>query len=118
MTARRSGTGAFEMKALYTVPELAEAIEMHHRTFRRWLERTEVPLLKVGGAVAVPLVSFREALPDVWASLTALNASRQVITCPACGATISTACSSSCRVTARTTAAPASTVPRGGRNPR
>ena len=83
-----SASGAFELKALYTVPELAAALGMRHRTFRRWLVVKGVPLLRVGGAVAVPLVAFREAFPDVWASLTALSRPNAIIACPACRGTI------------------------------
>ena len=74
-----------QVKVLYTVPELATMIGMHHRTLRRWLARKEVPVLRVGGAVAVPLVAFREAFPDVWASLKAVGSLGKPTACPVCG---------------------------------
>ena len=78
----------FEAKALYTVPELAEMIGMQQRTLRRWLLRKDVPLLQVGASVAVTLVAFREAFPDVWASIQAVNGVRRAVTCPVCGESI------------------------------
>jgi hypothetical protein len=60
---------------------------MHHRTLRRWLAKKPVSLLHVGGAVAVPLIAFREAFPEVWASLKAVHELRQG-SCPVCGETV------------------------------
>jgi len=40
---------------------------------RRWLAKKPVPLLHVGGSVAVPLVVFREAFPEVWQSVKAIS---------------------------------------------
>jgi excisionase family DNA binding protein len=82
------GGGAFELKALYTVPELAAMIGMHPRTLRRWLERKEVPLLRVGESISVPLVAFREAFPEVWASLRAVGGLSRDIACPVCGESV------------------------------
>jgi hypothetical protein len=84
VSARRGEGAAFRVKALYTVPELATLIGMHHRTLRRWLAKKPVPLLHVGGSVAVPLIAFREAFPEVWASLKAVSELRQGV-CPVCG---------------------------------
>ena len=84
MTARASQAAGFQVKALYTVPELATLIGMHHRTLRRWLAKKPVPLLHVGGSVAVPLIAFREAFPEVWASLKAVHELRPGV-CPVCG---------------------------------
>ena len=53
MSGPRDEAGGFRAKALYTVPELATLIGMHHRTLRRWLARKKVPLLHVGASVAV-----------------------------------------------------------------
>jgi len=63
----------FEVKALYTVPELAAMIRMHQRTLRRWLVRRDVALLRVGASVGVTLVAFREAFPDLWTSTQAVS---------------------------------------------
>jgi hypothetical protein len=60
-------------------------LEMHHRTLRRWLARRSVPLLHVGSSVAVPLVAFRVAFPELWASLKAVHELRQAAACPVCG---------------------------------
>jgi hypothetical protein len=84
MTASAAEGTGFRVKALYTVPELATLIGMHHRTLRRWLAKKPVPLLHVGGSVAVPLIAFREAFPEVWASLKAVHELRQGA-CPVCG---------------------------------
>ena len=84
MTARHREVVGFRVKALYTVPELATLIGMHHRTLRRWLAKKPVPLLHVGGSVAVPLIAFRDAFPEVWASLKAATELRQGL-CPVCG---------------------------------
>ena len=65
------------MKALYRVPELAGMIGMSPWTLRRWLKRREVPLLRVGASLSVPLVSFCAAFPDVWASLTTMARLRE-----------------------------------------
>ena len=75
----------FEVKALYTVPELATMIGMQQRTLRRWLSRKHVPLLRVGASVGVTLVAFREAFPDLWASIQAVGGVRQAVACPVCG---------------------------------
>lgn len=87
MTIHYRETNDFRVKALYTVPELAALIGMHHRTLRRWLAKKPVPLLHVGGSVAVPLIAFREAFPEVWASLMAVHEFRQGA-CPVCGETV------------------------------
>ena len=87
MTARASQAAGFQVKALYTVSELATLIGMHHRMLRRWLAKKPVPLLHVGGSVAVPLIAFREAFPEVWASLKAMNELRRGA-CPVCGETV------------------------------
>ena len=87
MNGPRNEAGGFRTKALYTVPELATLIGMHHRTLRRWLARKKVPLLHVGASVAVPLVSFREAFPEVWASIKAMAELTQGV-CPVCGETV------------------------------
>ena len=73
MTARREEAGGFQVKVLYRIPELAAMIGMPHWTLRRWLKRREVPVLRVGTSTAVPLVAFRAAFPDVWASLTTVS---------------------------------------------
>jgi len=84
VTSRSAEATGFRVKALYTVPELASLIGMHHRTLRRWLAKKKVPLLHVGASVGVPLIVFREAFPEVWASLKAVNELRQG-SCPVCG---------------------------------
>ena len=88
MSARYIEATEFRVKALYRVPELAALLEMHHRTLRRWLARRGVPLLHVGSSVAVPLVAFRVAFPDLWASLKAVHELRQAALCPVCGETV------------------------------
>ena len=72
---------------LYTVPELATLIGMHPRTLRRWLAKKPVALLHVGGAVAVPLIAFRNAFPELWASLKTMHELKQS-PCPVCGETV------------------------------
>ena len=69
------------------MPELGALIGMHHRTLRRWLAKKPVRLLHVGGSVAVPLIAFREASPEVWASLKAIHELGQGA-CPVCGETV------------------------------
>ena len=96
MNARHIEAAVFRVKALYTVPELATLIGMHHRTLRRWLAKKPVPLLHVGSSVAVPLIAFREAFPEVWASLKAIHELGKPWpklrwgqgACPVCGETI------------------------------
>ena len=87
MSGPRDEAGGFRAKALYTVPELATLIGMHHRTLRRWLAKKPVALLHVGGSVAVPLIAFREAFPEVWASLKAMHELARGA-CPVCGETV------------------------------
>ena len=87
MTARNNEAAGFRVKAAYTVPELATLIGMHHRTLRRWLARKKVPLLHVGASVAMPLVVFREAFPEVWQSVKAIS-ERHGGACPVCGETV------------------------------
>ena len=53
MTARASQAAGFQVKALYTVPELATLIGMHHRTLRRWLAKKLVPFRRCRGAELV-----------------------------------------------------------------
>jgi hypothetical protein len=84
VTTRRDEAPEFRVKALYTVPELATLVGMHHRTLRRWLAKKHVPLLHVGASVAVPLVAFRDAFPMVWASIKAIGEPSQGV-CPVCG---------------------------------
>ena len=84
MSARRDGTSGLHVKALYSVPELAAVIGKSERTLRRWLARKEVPLLRVGASVAVPLVAFREAFPEVWASLRVVGGLSHGAACPVC----------------------------------
>ena len=84
MSAAHHESAGFRVKALYTVPELATLIGMHHRTLRRWLARKQVPLLHVGASVAVPLVVFRDAFPELWASPKAMHEPRQGA-CPVAG---------------------------------
>ena len=85
MSARHVEATEFRVKALYTVPELAALLEMHQRTLRRWLARRSVPLLHVGSSVAVPLVAFRVAFPELWASLKAVHELRHAAACPVFG---------------------------------
>jgi hypothetical protein len=87
VTARSNETEGLRVKALYTVPELATLIGMHHRTLRRWLAKKNVPLLRVGASVGVPLIAFREVFPEVWASLKVVHELRQTV-CPICGETV------------------------------
>jgi len=87
VTARHDESAGFRVKALYTVPELATLIGMHQRTLRRWLAKKPVPLLHVGRSVAVPLIAFREAFPEVWASLKAVSEFGPGV-CPVCGAVV------------------------------
>jgi len=87
MSAGHNEADGFRVKALYTVPELATLIGMHHRTLRRWLARKNVPLLHVGASVAVPLIVFRDAFPEVWQSVKAISELHRGA-CPVCGETI------------------------------
>jgi hypothetical protein len=87
VSGRRDEAGGLRVKALYTVPELAQLIGMHHRTLRRWLAKKQVPLLHVGASVAVPLVVFREAFPEVWQSVKATSELHRGA-CPVCGETV------------------------------
>jgi hypothetical protein len=60
---------------------------MHHRTLRRWLAKKNVPLLHVGASVAVPVVVFRDAFPEVWQSVNAISELHRGA-CPVCGETV------------------------------
>ena len=76
----------FWVKALYTVPELATLIGMHHQILHRWLAK-KVPLLHVGASVAVLLLVFGEAFPDVWQSVKTISELHRGV-CPVCGDTV------------------------------
>ena len=56
-------------RPLYRVEELAEMAGMTRWQVRRLLARNDVPLVRSGRRVFVPLAALRAALPWVWDSL-------------------------------------------------
>lgn len=56
------------LKAAYTVPELSKLVGISRWTLWRMLVRDDVPMVRNGRGLLVPLVSFRQAYPIVWDS--------------------------------------------------
>lgn len=57
-----------QIKALYTIAEVAELLGVKRDTVRRYIERGELYTINLGGKRRVPLTSL-QSLPDVWASI-------------------------------------------------
>jgi hypothetical protein len=79
-----------ELRVLYTIPELAQLVGMTRFAMGRLLRRHKVRFVEYGvSGKLVPLVSFRDALPDVWNSIILrLDVTSRVIECDACGAKV------------------------------
>lgn len=76
-----------KVQSLYTVGELAKLCGFRPRRMRRWLARENVRLVRSGQSVVVPLVSFRDAFPEVWESIR-LKHRLEPAPCAACGGSI------------------------------
>lgn len=73
-----------KVKALYTVPELAEMAGMDEQRMRRWIARAQLSVVRSGRAVMVPLPAFRDAFPQVWEAIK-LQRGLKAGNCEACG---------------------------------
>jgi len=61
--------GGAELKAAYSIPELAEMSGMDRHRVRRMLESNGVELKRSGRAILVFTSALRRALPDLWDSI-------------------------------------------------
>jgi excisionase family DNA binding protein len=59
----------FEIKPLYTVPEIAAWLRWSKQRVRRLLATNAVPLVHSGRHVYVPKTVLERKLPDLWESL-------------------------------------------------
>ena len=57
------------IKPVYRVEELARMVGLSRFAVLRLLKRYEVPTIRSGRTVLVPLVAFRVAFPDLWESV-------------------------------------------------
>ena len=74
--ATQSTCVQLELKAFYTVAELARASGVAYHFMRRLLESNGVTLLNAHRSVVVPLSEIRSHAPAVWNSLTTLETLR------------------------------------------
>jgi hypothetical protein len=74
--AIQPSTVLLELKAFYTIPELARASGMPYHFMRRLLESNGVTLLRAHRSVVVPLSEIRSRAPAIWNSLSALETLR------------------------------------------
>jgi hypothetical protein len=65
----RSGFAALEIRAFYSVAELARAAGVPAYKLLRLLRRCRVVFMHAGRAYYVPLSEIREKIPPLWRSL-------------------------------------------------
>jgi hypothetical protein len=65
-----------EVRALYTIPELARAANVTTYTLRRLFVANHIRTIHSGRAVFVPLSEIERKIPSLWGSLLAAEALR------------------------------------------
>lgn len=75
-TSRGNRTGALEVRARYTIVELANAANVSHQSMRRLLAALGVEVLRVGRSAYVLLSEIEEKLEPLWKSIVAAESVR------------------------------------------
>jgi hypothetical protein len=70
---RERHDGALDLRALYSLPHLADAARVSRFKLLRLLRANEVVLLRSGRLLLVPLSEIEKRLPALWESLMTLD---------------------------------------------
>ena len=73
-----------KVQALYTVKQLAEMGDIPEQTLRDWIKREGMTLFRVGRSVRVPMTSFRDTFPQIWAAIVSKHSLKKDAKCPVC----------------------------------
>jgi len=69
--------GGAELKAAYSIPELAEMMNRDRHWVRRWFEAQGARLDRNGRAITICLSEIRRAWPAAWESIQDLESARE-----------------------------------------
>ena len=74
---KENGVDKLEIRALYSVTELARAARVSTHKLRRVLRANHVVLLRSGRALFVPLSEIRDKIPPLWDGIVAAERLRR-----------------------------------------
>ncbi len=74
---RSHGEGALDVRALYSLAQLARVANVTRHTLRRLLRKNGVTLVRSGRSLFVPLAEIERRIPPLWESLRRLEELRR-----------------------------------------